>query len=238
MGKRVAVVGYGKSASDAALEAAAVANEVHLVFRETHWPVPRNLAGILPFKWGMLSRMTGAMITPYAHPSPVARWLHSLGKPLVWIFWRLVELLLYVQWGLGTKITKGRNLVPSTPVHIDCFGESTMVPRSELYKSIRSGCVMAHRTEIAAFTRDGVELKDGETLALNCVVFGTGWSCDYSFLSDEARRILGGADDGFYLYRHMVHPDLPNLFFIGRASTFINILTYCLQARWLTELID
>src|SRR5207249_4306690 len=51
-GKRVAVVGYGKSATDAALEAAAVAQEVHIIFREAHWPVPRNLAGILPFKWG------------------------------------------------------------------------------------------------------------------------------------------------------------------------------------------
>jgi dimethylaniline monooxygenase (N-oxide forming) len=236
-GKRVAVVGYGKSATDAALEAAAVADEVHLIFREAHWPVPRNLAGILPFKWGMLSRMTGALITPYVHPSPVARWLHRLGKPLVWIFWRAVELLLYVQWRLGTKIAKGENLVPSTRVHIDCFGESTMVPRSELYKSIRSGRIMAHRTEIAAFTRDGVSLRDGDSLAVNCVVFGTGWNCDYGFLSEEARRILGNDDDGFYLYRHMLHPDLPNLFFIGRASTFLNIVTYCLQARWLAELI-
>jgi cation diffusion facilitator CzcD-associated flavoprotein CzcO len=47
-GKRVAVVGYGKSATDAALEAASVAQEVHLIFREAHWPVPRRLAGILP----------------------------------------------------------------------------------------------------------------------------------------------------------------------------------------------
>src|SRR5262245_4398187 len=237
MGRRVAVVGYGKSATDAALEAAAVADEVHLIFRDAHWPVPRNLAGILPFKWGMLSRMTGAMIPPYVHPSAVAHWLHSLGKPLVWIFWRMVELLLYVQWGLGTKIAKGRNLVPSTPVHIDCFGESTMVPQSELSTSIRSGRIVAHRTEIATFTRDGVTLKDGDTLALNCVIFGTGWNRDYDFLSEESRRILGSADDGFYLYRHMLHPDLPNLFFIGRASTFSSILTYCLQGRWLTELI-
>lgn len=79
--KRFAVIGYGKSATDAAMEAAAVAEEIHLVFRDVHWPVPRNLAGILPFKWGMLSRMTGALIPPYAHPDPVARGLHGVGKP-------------------------------------------------------------------------------------------------------------------------------------------------------------
>ncbi|UCH40283.1 MAG: FAD-dependent oxidoreductase, partial [Gammaproteobacteria bacterium] len=36
--RRVAVIGYGKSASDAALEAAANALETHIVFREPHWP--------------------------------------------------------------------------------------------------------------------------------------------------------------------------------------------------------
>ncbi len=35
----------------------------------------------------------------------------------------------------------------------------------------------------------------------------------------------------------MLHPELPNLVFIGRASTFASVLTYCLQARWLAELI-
>ncbi|MEE8511433.1 MAG: FAD-dependent oxidoreductase [Acidiferrobacterales bacterium] len=236
-GKRVAVLGYGKSATDAALEAAAVAKEVHLVFREAHWPVPRNLGGILPFKWGMLSRMTGALLTPYPRPSPVARWLHGIGKPLVWIFWRLVELLLYFQCRLGTKIANGKNLVPSKPVDIDCFGESTMVPRPELYRLIRQGRITAHRAEIAAFARDGITLQDGDTLAVDCVVFGTGWKSDYSFLPNEAHEALATDEDGFYLYRHMLHSDLPNLVFIGRASTFLSVLTYCLQARWLAELI-
>ncbi|MFL5237274.1 MAG: hypothetical protein ACJ8EL_06665 [Rhizomicrobium sp.] len=95
----------------------------------------------------------------------------------------------------------------------------------------------AHRTEIAAFTRDGIALRDGDTLRVNCVVLGTGWNSDYSFLSNEARETVGADEDGFYLYRHMLHPDLPNLVFIGRTSTFLNILTYCLQARWLAELI-
>jgi dimethylaniline monooxygenase (N-oxide forming) len=235
--KRVAVLGYGKSATDAALEATAVAEDVHLIFREAHWPVPRNLAGILPFKWGMLSRMTAALVTPYLRPGPVAQGMHSLGKPLVWIFWRLVELLLYLQWGLGRKIANGKNLVPTTPVDIDCFGESTMVPRPELYRAIRERRIVAHRSEIAAFEGDGLTLADGDRLAVDCVVFGTGWKSDYGFLPDDVQAHLGAEDDGFYLYRHMLHPELPNLVFIGRASTFLSILTYSLQARWLGELI-
>lgn len=235
--RRVAVIGYGKSATDATAEAAAVADEVHLIFRNVHWPVPRNLAGILPFKWGMLSRMTAALIPPYAHPDPVARGLNGIGKPIVWIFWRLVELLLTIQFRLNTKIAKGENLVPSKPIDIDCFGESTMVPRPGLYKLIRDGRVTAHRTEIANYTRDGIVLKDGDSLTVDRVVFGTGWKNDYGYLPDGAIETLGAEDDGFYLYRHMLHPDLPNLVFVGRASTFTSVLTYTLQARWLAEAI-
>ena len=48
---------------------------------------------------------------------------------------------------------------------------------------------------------------------------------------------LGREEDGFYIYRHMLHPDLPNLVFAGRASTFASVATYNLQARWLAELL-
>jgi len=86
-------------------------------------------------------------------------------------------------------------------------------------------------------TRDGITLRDGDSLKVDCVVLCTGWKNDYSFLSNEARQTLGTDEDGFYLYRQILHPDLPNLVFIGRTSTFINILTYCLQARWLRATI-
>ncbi len=236
-GRRVAVIGYGKSATDVAGEAAAVAKDVHLVFREAHWPIPRKLAGVLPFKWGMLHRLTAALIPPYIRPSPVVRWVHSLGKPLGWIFWRLVELLLRVQFRLGTKIAQGKNLVPSRPIEFDCFGESTMVLRPGFTDLIRAGRVVAHRTEIERFTPDGLELKGGYKLYVDCVVFGTGWKADYGFLPPEIREALGDDEDGFYLYRHMLHPDLPNLVFIGRASTFLSIVTYSVQARWLAEAV-
>jgi dimethylaniline monooxygenase (N-oxide forming) len=234
-GRRVAVIGYGKSATDIAGEAVEVAEQVHLVFRQAHWPVPRKLAGVLPFKWGMLHRLTATLIPPYMRPSLVVRWVHGPGWPLVWIFWRLVELLLRVQFRLDTRIANGHNLVPSRPVEFDCFGESTMVPRPGFIGLIRDGRIVAHRTEVARFTPTGLALADGDALEVDTVVFGTGWNSDYRFLSPEIRAVLGEDEDGFYLYRHMLHPDLPNLIFIGRASTFLSIATYCVQARWLAE---
>jgi dimethylaniline monooxygenase (N-oxide forming) len=237
-GRRVAVIGYGKSANDSAMEAVAVAKEVHIILRAAHWPVPRKLAGILPVKWASLSRMASAFLPPYQRPTPVERWLHGIGKPLVWVFWRILELIIRVQLRLGTKIANGKNLIPSERIEFGLFGEASMLPPPEFYPLIRKGRITAHRTEVDRYMPDGVALKDGTELAVDRVVLATGWECDYAYMSDETRDALGEGEDGFYLYRHILPPALPNLAFIGRATTFVSVLTFCLQARWLAELIN
>src|SRR5262249_54733990 len=69
------------------------------------------------------------------------------------------------------------------------------------------------------------------------VVLATGWTTDYAFLPESARSRLQIMDDGLYLYRHILHPDLPRLAFIGNASTISSVLTYSLQARWLGNVL-
>lgn len=235
--KNIVVVGYGKSAADVALEAAVVAKDVHIILREAHWPVPRKLAGILPIKWGSLNRLASSFLPLYQRPSLVEKYLHSFGKPLVWIFWRLLEFILRVQCHLGTTIANGKNLLPSIPFEIDSFGEATMVASPELYPLIREGRISAHRTEIDHYTSKGIVLKDGTELPADCVVLATGWKSDFGYLPDDVVGALEMETDGMYLYRHMLHPDLSNLAFIGRATSFVSVLTYCLQARWLAEFI-
>ncbi len=236
-GKRVAVLGFGKSATDAALESAAVARETHIIFREPHWPVPPKLAGILPFKWGMLNRLTSTLIPPYKRRTPLEHGLHSVGKPLVWFYWRLVEVLMFFQCRLGSRFGTRESLVPRKPIEIDSFGESTMLPRPDFYRLVRRGDITAHRTEIARYTGGGVELKNGRNLDIDLMVLGTGWRSDYGFLPEDVRSAIKFEDDGFYLYRQILHPDAPNLVFVGGASTVCSILTYSLQARWLAELL-
>ena len=235
--KKVAVVGFGKSATDAALESAAVASRTTLIFREPHWPVPPTLAGVLPFKWVMLNRLTSTLIPLYYRPSSLERAVHSVGKPLVWLWWRLVELLLIVQCRLWSRFGTRVSLVPTQPVEIDTFGESVMLPRPEFYRLVRNGLIRPQRSEITEYTPTGILLKNGERLAADVVVLATGWESNYQFLSERVRSRLQVAEDGFYLYRQMVHPDVPNLVFIGNASTISSTLTYNLQARWLSELI-
>lgn len=236
-GKRVVIVGYGKSATDAALESAAVASETTIVFREPHWPVPPLVAGVLPFKWALLNRLASTLIPPYYRPSGVERVVHAVGRPLVWLWWRIVEILLILQYGLGSRFGTRLSFVPDGPVECDAFGESTMLPRSDFYRLVRRGVIRAERTEIHEYTPSGVALKNGVVRDADVVVLATGWELDLGFLASDVLPRLDPQPDGLYLYRQMAHPGAPNLFFVGYAASVCSILTYTLQARWLAELI-
>ena len=171
------------------------AAETTLIFREAHWPVPPLLAGVLPFKWAMLSRLTSALIPSYYDPSTVERLIHSVGKPLVWLWWRLVELLLIAQYGLESRGRTRLSMIPLKPIEFDAFGESVMLPRPDFYRRVRSNAIKALMTEIEEFTPEGVLLKTGAKLDLDTVVLATGWETDYSFVSDDVRSALRFAED-------------------------------------------
>ena len=236
--KKVAVVGFGKSATDAALESAAVATKTCLIFRDVHWPVPPKLLEILPFKWAMLNRLTSTLLPLYYRPSMLERSLHTLGKPLVWLWWRLVELLLIAQFGLGSRGNTRLSLIPRQPIEFDTFGEAGMLPRPAFYRSLRDGTIEPLMTEIAEFTARGIVLKDGGHREVDVVILATGWETDYGFLDEDMRRVLDFAHDGLYLYRQMIHPQIQRLAFVGYAATIASVLTYNLQARWLADVLD
>jgi len=241
-GKRVVVVGYGKSATDAAILAADHAEQATTVFRQPRWPVPAVLSGGIPFKYALFNRFTNAMLPLHMNASVGLRACHRLGKPLIWLFWRLVERLITRQFGLDRprrgKSAARADLMPRDRIEFDGFSNSTMLPKPEFFDSIHSGRIGIERGEITSCTEDGVMLSNGNHIPCDLVVLATGWKTDYGFLAENIRDRMNFEEDGCYLYRQIFHPDIPNLAFIGsNAVSYINILTHNLQARWLTELL-
>ena len=92
-GKKVVIVGGGKSAIDNAVSAAKEGVSSTLVCRSWHWPVPRLLLNAVPFKYGSYSRFGHWMLQPYYAEGPVASWFHGTRAPVKWIWWRVVELM-------------------------------------------------------------------------------------------------------------------------------------------------
>ena len=237
-GKRVAVVGFGKSAADAAVESAAVADATSMIFRRTCWPIPQFVAGIIPEEWILLNRFTRSLLPLYYRSSVLGHLIYYSLRTLTFVYWRLVELLLYVQCGLGSRFGTRTSLVPNESIETGIFDPTEMVPRRSFYRSLRNGEIKPHRTEVVELAGNTIRLGNGEEVEADVILLGTGWEVDYSFLPQSVLDRMDAGDDGIYLYRHMLHPNVPGLIFIGAAATYASILTYNLQARWLVDLIN
>jgi cation diffusion facilitator CzcD-associated flavoprotein CzcO len=229
--KKVIVVGGGKSAIDSAVAAAKVAESSTLLFREVHWPVPRYLLDLVPFKWGTYSRFGHSTLPTHYDVSFLGMCLHFLATPLKWLWWRIVELMFRFQFRLSG------DLVPSTRIEHDLFSGGQILSY-EFRDMLHAGQVGACKGSIKSFTEHGVILADGTTKEVDVVVFGTGFTKSYAYLDQDVYKMLDRKSDGLHLYRNIFPLGVRDLCFIGaEVSTFNNILTQGLQALWLRQVL-
>jgi len=230
-GKRVVVVGGGKSAVDNAVSAAKAGTSSTLLYRDAHWPVPRYLLNLIPFQWGTYSRLGHFMLHASHDMSAFATWFHAVLVPLKWFFWRIVELMFRVQFRLSGEA------VPDTPIEIDLFTGGQILTY-EYRNMLKAGQVQGLKGSIDHFVEDGVVLTDGTQIPADVVIYGTGFGKSYEIFDKATQQKLAVQRDGLYLYRNIIPAAVPNLAFVGsEVSTFNNVLTHGLQAVWLRKVL-
>ena len=213
-GKRVVVVGGGKSAIDCAVAAAEHAAHVTLAAKKLHWPVPRRILGIVPFKWGTYSRLGHFLLPAHWDIAPAERRIHHALSGVKWIVWRILEAAFSFQFGLREA--------PPVPLEIDLFGGGQILTY-ELRDLVASG---------------KISLVVGESTPppADLFVYGTGFGKTYSLFRECD---LDVQDDGLWLYKNIVPARVPRLAFVGsEVSTFNNILTQRIQAEWLAKRLE
>jgi hypothetical protein len=144
-------------------------------------------------------------------------------------FWCLTESIIKLQYPLTATNTK-----PDEPFETDIFNLD-FLPRKEVYRLMWQGIIQNHCSAIKEFTEDGIHLENGEHIDCDVVIFGTGYRANTAFLPKDYQK--SQEPDGVYLYRHIIHSDLNNLAFIGRAATFSNCLTAHIASLWLVRLL-
>jgi len=236
-GKRVVVVGNGKSAVDCAVEASkAPGAQVTLVSRTAHWPTPRKIADLIPFQYVFLSRLGQALVTGHrgalpGAPAPMT-WWHRISWPIMAGAFSVVELLFALQF---------RNLRGKTSPLFKCdvvsdfYGHAQVLDYSfrDLVSSDKISWFMGSPQSYHA---EGLEVE-GQTMKADLIVFATGFQKDYSYFSEDLQTKLGIENDGLYLWRHTLSPQLPKLAFVGsELATISNISSYGLQSAWLGKI--
>lgn len=227
-GRRVVVIGLAKSAADVAIAATKTARSVTLVFRRALWKMPQRFFGRVHLKYVLTTRFSEALFR-YRAPTGFERALHSVGRPLVWLFWRGIERHLRRAFRLDAL-----GMTPDEPIE-RFVGCSLSLASGGFYDRVADGSIHVRRGEPACLVAGGVQLRDGTRLDADLVVFGTGFRQDAPFLPEPVMARVRGADGAFRLHRGILPPEVPRLAFVGYNSSLYSQLTSEIAARWVAE---
>ncbi|WP_405164578.1 flavin-containing monooxygenase [Nocardia sp. NBC_01499] len=230
-GKRVLVVGYGKSACDVAVPISGVAASTDVIARQLLWKVPRRIGGRVNFKLLLLTRL-GEALFRYARLRGVEKFLHGPGKGMRDRMLNSVGTTSIRQFGLDTL-----GLVPPGRME-DIVRGAIGLATEGFYENVAAGTITVHRDRtitklLAAGGRPFAELSDGTSLPADLIVCATGFTQGVPFLPAGVRERLFDERGNFMLYRHILPVDVPGLYFNGYNSSFFSPLNAEMAAVWI-----
>ncbi len=241
--KRVAVVGFGKSALDMATFAAERGAQVHHIFREARWTIPPKILGI-HYSIPLFARFGSVMMTSWAHPSALERFLHKRLSFVVAGFWKMLALVFGLQIlanGIGKSAEARKRLSIVKPKHAllpDLRSAIALAPQF-YYRYVTQGKIHPHQSKIAGFSEDGIRLENGDVIPCDIAVLSVGSQTpQFPFVPAPYRDMLEAHDDGVQLYRHLVHPHIPNMGFAGFNHGFMHIPSVEIGTIWLCALLE
>ncbi len=240
-GRRVAVVGFGKTAVDLASFAASRAERVVHVYRTPRWLIPKRLLGV-HFSHPLFARLSTAMMPCWSHPHAWERRLHEGAGALVAGYWRLVQALFALSrrkaaWGapVGAR-ERLAEISPPHPLVGDLRSALALAP-DRYFDDVARGGIEPRRAAVRRFAAEGLELETGERVECDLVVLALGTRPPtFPFFAQEIRAELEGHEDGLQLYRHLVHPTLPGVAFAGFNHGFLHLPAVEVGALWVSAL--
>ena len=230
-GKRVLVVGYGKSACDVTVAISQVAASTDVIARHLLWKVPRRVGGVVNFKLLLLTRM-GEALFRYLHLRGIEKFLHGPGNGMRSQMVNSIGSASVRQFGLSRL-----GLVP--PGQMEDIVRGAIGLASEgFFEGVEAGRVAVHPNRtIARLLDDGgtptAELDDGTRLPADLIICATGFTQGVPFLTDDVARRVLDEHGNFMLYRQIRPVNVPGLYFNGYNSSFFSPLNAEMAAVWI-----
>ena len=241
-GRRVAVVGFGKTALDLCTLAADRGAQVTQVFRTPRWMIPHRFLDLIHFSYILFSRFGSVMVPCWAQPNAIERILHRATGPIRGFWWGVERVFLrqIVNAAKGRGPEAAARLNTITPTHSllsDMRSAAPMTPHGYLHH-VAEGHITPRQGAVARFTPSGLGLQDGGEVQAELVVLALGsGSPVFPYLPQKYRALIEGGGDGVQLYRHLIHPRIPNLSFSGYNHSFLHFPCAELGAWWVCALL-
>ncbi|KAH0652268.1 hypothetical protein KY285_029780 [Solanum tuberosum] len=242
-GKRVAVIGSQKSAIDIAAECANVNGPeipCTLVQRTIPWALPSGC-----FWWGAtLGNLYGSRFSELLVHKPGQNIIYSvvasLLAPMRWGFSKFVES--YITWKLPLK---KYNMVPKQSFLQDMSSCKSFLLPDNFYGKVEEGSIVLKKIQHFSFIKQGLILDGevGKPIKADLVIFATGYKGQEKlknmFSSKKFQNhIVGSPNSIIPLYRHIIHPRIPNLAIIGYSGSITNLHTSEMRCQWLAHFLD
>lgn len=175
-----------------------------------------------------LSTRRGAHVVPkYILGRPLDHWNSKATSYLPLAIQRVVfRLLLF--------LARGRQKAYGFPTPDYPFGSEHPTISSDLLHLVGHGRIQV-QPDVERLEGDRVRFTDGSTEEIDLAVFATGYRVRFPFFDDD---FLAAPDNEISLYRRVVHPDLPGLYFIGLIQPLGATMPLAeAQAEWVGDLL-
>lgn len=211
-GQDVVVAGVGSSGVDIAVELSRVARRVYLSTTNGAWFIPRYV----------LNR-------PYDHQ--LTRLAERLPYRLRMFFFYRLLLHEYKRMGADLQYLRAKGL----PLSAFDLWHARLTPcNNDLLLSIKSGAILI-RPKIARLEARQVVFADESNVEADTIVFCTGYTLRFPFLPEA---LLAIKDNRVELYKHVFHPDLPHLAFVGLCTVAGSHFPVAeIQGRWVARVL-
>ena len=223
--KRVLVVGLGSSAAEVAAELcnpqapAGCASRVLLSARSGRWVLPKIIDG---------RPLDARAPHPSARPPALIRALP--GRSGQWLMRRIMGRLLRSQ---SARIGGPEALGLPTPTIAPWEDRPTM--SLDFIPALQAGRIEA-RPGIARFDGPVVRFTDGTQIAVDVILYATGYQLNFPFLS---RETLECEATELKLYQRIAHPTHEHLFFVGCCRAMCAMWPLAeQQSRWIAKLLS
>jgi len=115
------------------------------------------------------------------------------------------------------------------------FGEAHPTVSSDLLPRLGHGTIAA-KPNISRIDGDTVHFVDGTSAAVDTIVWCTGYRIKFPFLD---AGVMDSAGNHVPLFRRVVHPDRPGLYFIGLVQPLGAIMPIAeLQSEWIADVLE
>ncbi|KAL7093405.1 hypothetical protein ACP275_11G039300 [Erythranthe tilingii] len=241
-GKRIAVIGSGKSAVDIAFECANAngnKNPCTVIQRTIHWMLPDAQPWGVNFGYLCFNRFSELMVHKPGE-GLFSSIFATLLSPLRWVVTKFVESHIRRKLPL-----KKYDMIPKESFVQEASSCQIFFLPEKFYDKVEDKSIIFKKSNQFTFCKEGLILNGEENnpVKVDIVIFATGYKGDEKlkniFSSPTFQTYIEGSPTSTIpLYRQMIHPRIPQLAIIGYSESLANLYTFEMRCKWLSFFLD